>query len=211
MTARPALPTQCRGGWVIVCGPSGAGKDSLLRWVAEQLPVGGDATRIVLARRVITRPVHDSSPHAECTDAEFDTLLASDGFALHWSAHGVRYGIPARYRQAIDGGAWVLVNGSRAHARQLIAAGSVDVPLRVVLVTAAPAVLAARLAGRGREDERDVAARLARNTREDEAGLRADHVVINDGALAAAGTRLLDYLLRLTASSDETSRSSGSQ
>ncbi len=210
MTARPALRAR-PGGWVIVCGPSGAGKDSLLQWVAEALADADHADGIVLARRIITRPVHDSSPHAQCTDEEFDALLASGDLALHWSAHGVRYGVPARYREAIAAGAWVVVNGSRAHARRLLAAGDAGVPLRIVLVTATPAMLAARLARRGREGERDVAARLVRNLREDEAGLRADCVVVNDGALAAAGRQLLDYLLRLTASAEDTSRSSGSQ
>lgn len=210
MTARLSLPTQTHGGWVIVCGPSGAGKDSLLQWIAERL-TEHRSSGIVLARRVITRPVHDSSPHAQCTDDEFDALLAEEGFAMHWSAHGVRYGVPVCYRQRVDAGAWVVVNGSRAHARTLLATGPADGPLRIVLVTAAPAVLAARLARRSREDAGGVAARLARNAREDEADLRADHVVRNDGELAAAGRQLLDYLLRLTASAADTSRSSGSQ
>jgi len=206
-----AGPARPRGGWIIVCGPSGAGKDSLLQWVTERLPRDAAGGGLVLAQRVITRPVHDSSPHAECTDEEFDALLGADGLALHWAAHGVRYGVPARYRKATHAGAWVIVNGSRAHARALQAAGDLGADLRVVLVTAPPSVLAQRLARRGREDAERVQARLARNVRQDEAGLRADWVVVNDGELADAGGQLLDYLLRLTAPTLETSRSSGSQ
>ncbi len=210
MTARPSLPSPRSGGWVIVCGPSGAGKDSLLQWVASRLPATAGAA-LVLARRVITRPVHDSSPHAQCSDDAFDALLASDGFALHWAAHGVRYGVPAHYRQAIERGAWVVVNGSRAHARQLLAAGTAQGALRVVLVSAAPEVLARRLHQRGREDAHAVQARLARNAQADDAAVPADLVVVNDGALAVAGQQLLDYLLRLTAPALVTSRSNGSQ
>jgi phosphonate metabolism protein PhnN/1,5-bisphosphokinase (PRPP-forming) len=229
-----ALAATTPGGWVFVCGPSGAGKDTLLRWVDARLAgLRGDrlanslsrrgaaaVAPVVMAQRVITRPVHDSSPHAHCTQAEFDAQLAGGGFAMHWSAHGVHYGIASHYAAAVATGAWVVVNGSRAHVRGLLQAFEQSRPttraicqtqIRLVLVTAPAAVLAQRLADRGREDERDVHARLTRNADEDAAALVPDCTIVNDGEVAGAGGALLDYLLKLTASAQETSRSSGSQ
>lgn len=46
------------GAWVFVCGPSGAGKDSVLAWAREALAGRSD---IVFARRLITRPAQSGS------------------------------------------------------------------------------------------------------------------------------------------------------
>ena len=44
-----------RGTLILVIGPSGAGKDSIIAGAAERLR---DDKRILFARRVITRPAH---------------------------------------------------------------------------------------------------------------------------------------------------------
>ena len=64
--------------------------------------------------------------------------------------------------------------------------------LKPLWITASPAVLAARLAARGRESADDIAARLAAS-----AGFRppADcRVLCNDGELAVAGDELVAWL-----------------
>lgn len=171
--------------WVFVCGPSGAGKDSVIAWAQQAL---GPRSDIVFARRMITRPAQAGSDHEPVADADFHFLRDSAALAWHWQAHGFCYGVPMRYTHQVAWGRVVVVNGSREHARSLAA----DPRIRVVLVTAPPAQLAARLHSRGRDEPAAVARRLARN-----AGLaepEADLVIWNDGAMATAGAALQRYL-----------------
>lgn len=136
---------------VAVVGPSGAGKDTLMAMACDALPEAR------AARRVITRPAEAGGEEFEgVTEADFTTRAAAGDFALHWQAHGLRYGIPAH---EFTGAGTVFFNASRA---VLVQAQRQFPGLLVLLVTAPPEVLAARLAGRGRETAQDQAARLAR-------------------------------------------------
>ena len=136
---------------IAVVGPSGAGKDTLMALAAAALP------DMRLARRMITRP-------ADAGGEDFDALTRSDfaarawggEFALHWQAHGLGYGIPWA---ELEGPGTVLFNASRSVLGQ---AASRFPGLIVLLVTAPADVLAARLAGRGRESGDDLAGRLQR-------------------------------------------------
>lgn len=176
------------GCWVIVCGPSGAGKDSVLAWAREALRAD---PRIRFARRLVTRPSEAGSEHEEVSMERLDALRARGGLAWHWTANGHGYGVPAEYRAQVDSGAIVVVNGSREHARQV--AGRADV--RCVLLTAPSEFLRARLLQRAREDAAQVALRMARN--ETLAMPVADRVIANGGPLHGAGAALRDYLLEL--------------
>lgn len=137
-----------------VVGPSGVGKDTLMRAARAAHPA------LVLARRVITRPSEAGGEDFDSvTEAEFDRRRAAGAFVLHWRAHGLRYGIPAAVRADLAAGRDVLFNGSRAG----LAEAAAEFPaLHILHVTARPEVLAARLAARGREDAADIARRLAR-------------------------------------------------
>jgi len=137
---------------VLVVGPSGAGKDTLLN--AARRTLAGDA-RFRFVRRVITRePDPDGEDHEPVTPMQF----AARDFALQWQAHGLHYGIPADIAPDVAAGTVVVANVSRG----VIAEAAERFPMRVIEVTAPPAVLAARLATRGRETASDIAARLAR-------------------------------------------------
>ena len=168
-----------------VVGPSGAGKDTLLQAAARARP------DLVLVRRVITRPEDAGGEAFEGVDeASFEARRAAGGFALDWRAHGLRYGIPAGIDTALAEGRDVVFNGSRA----MIGAARHRYPgLRVILVTASPETLAARLAARGRESAEDISARLHR-ARHDTAALGAHDRVENDGALEDALAVLLALL-----------------
>lgn len=142
------------GAIFAIVGPSGAGKDTLIEAARARLP------DIHIVRRVITRAETAGGEAFEgVTEDEFDRRLAQDAFALHWHAHGLRYGIPAAVKGVIARGGRVLFNGSRA---MLGEAGHVFPDLQVIHVTAADEVLARRLGARGREGAADVAARLKR-------------------------------------------------
>lgn len=150
MTATPIS----RGTLHLVVGPSGAGKDTLIDAARTARP------DLYIPRRVITRPaVAGGEQHFAATPHEFAAQAEGGAFALSWAAHGLRYGIPVDIEAQLATGRPVLINVSRSvvdEARWRFA------PLRVIVITAPIEVLAARLAGRGRETADDIAKRLAR-------------------------------------------------
>jgi ribose 1,5-bisphosphokinase len=182
------LAPRPRGAWVFVCGPSGAGKDSVIAWARERLGAHRD---IVFARRLITRPPQAGSDHESVSPPEFERLAQAGGIAWHWQAHGFRYGIPMRYAPHVAGGGVVVVNGSREHAMALPRAAHI----RRVSISAPPDILAMRLRERGRESPQALAERRRRNSML--SGFASDLHIVNDGELAEAGGRLQDWLERL--------------
>lgn len=165
-----------------VVGPSGAGKDTLIEGALAQRP------DLALVRRVITRPTGAGGEDFEgVTEAEFTARKARGDFALDWQAHGLSYGIPMAQ---VTGPKDVIFNGSRA---ALPEAMRVFPNLRVILVTAPDAILAARLAARGRETEADIRQRLTRAAFTLPAGITAE-TVLNDGARETGIARLLAAL-----------------
>ncbi len=170
-----------------VVGPSGAGKDTLI--------AGAVAARPALhrVRRVITRPAEaGGEAHVPATGAAFDAALSRGDFAVHWAAHGLRYGIPW---DQVAGRDEVIFNGSRA---ALPAARAAFPDLRVILVTAPAAVLAARLSGRGREPQDQIADRLSRASFALPDGIDATEVE-NDGSVDQGVARLLAALQPVSA------------
>lgn len=144
------------GRLVAVVGPSGAGKDTLMAGARAALAADD---RFRFARRAITRPAEaGGEDHLPMTPAEFEAAQAAGAFALNWDAHGLRYGIPRAIEEDLAAGRVVLANLSRS----VLADADRRYPLLVLEITAPPAVLAGRLAARGREDAAMVAARLAR-------------------------------------------------
>ena len=169
---------------VLVVGPSGAGKDTVLGMA--RLALAGDA-RFRFVRRVITRPADaGGEDHEAVSDVDF----AERAFALQWRAHGLRYGIPQDVVDDLARGTVVVANVSRG----VIAAAAERFPVRVIEVTAPPAILAQRLAARGRETVEDVAKRLARDV-PIPVGVAVD-TVMNDGTMAEAADRFVAALNR---------------
>lgn len=165
-----------------VVGPSGAGKDTLIRGALRARP------DLHLVRRVITRPTDAGGEDFDgVTEAEFHARSRAGAFALEWQAHGLHYGIPlAELRQPGD----VVFNGSRA---ALPAAAAAFPGLQVIVVTAPDAVLATRLAARGREAGAAIENRLARADLALPPGIRP-RVVLNDGTPETGIARMLAAL-----------------
>lgn len=164
------------GCFIAVVGPSGVGKDTLMEQAAAR-------TDMVLARRVITRPSEAGGEAFDgVSEAEFDRRIAAGDFALHWPAHGLRYAIPAEIDTVLSEGRDVLANLSRAVLPQLTERFTRH---KIVLLTAAPEVLAARLAARGRESAEDISRRLKRAAFQLEQSL-SPVVVENNGDLETA-------------------------
>jgi len=175
------------GRLVLVVGPSGAGKDTLIGF-ARKFSADGD--RVVFPRRVVTRPSSTFEDNVMLPLDAFDAALKRGEFALHWRAHGHAYGIPRSIDDDLRAGKTVIVNVSRT----IIAEARVRyTKVIVVLVTAPPEVLAERLAARKRTSDADVGERLKRA--ELDAGFVADVVINNIGDPETNAKRLVDDLL----------------
>jgi ribose 1,5-bisphosphokinase len=170
---------------IYVMGPSGCGKDSLLRYARERL--AGDAA-VVFAHRYITRAAAAGGEnHVELTPAEFSTRLRNSLFALTWESHGHAYGVGIEIDQWLSRGATVVVNGSREY----LAEAKRRYPDLLAVAIEAPAeMLLARLLARGREDHAAIQSRLDRHRAMP--GTAPDGAVIaNDGLLELAGEALV--------------------
>lgn len=173
------------GRLIGVVGPSGVGKDTLMTGLRQACPA------FQLVRRVITR---DASLGGEdfdaVSEATFARMVAEGAFCVHWDAHGLRYGIPDEVHLRIAEGEEMLVNLSRDVLSQFAA---VFPTFEVLSVTARPETLAARIQGRGRETQDEIARRLARPAKPFFDGLSV-HEIDNDGALENAVAAALSVL-----------------
>jgi ribose 1,5-bisphosphokinase len=144
------------GRLVLVVGPSGAGKDTLLG--LAKIACAGDRN-IVFPRRVVTREASLAEDNEQLSLDAFRQAVARDEFAMHWEAHGHRYGLPRAIEDDIRQGRTVVVNVSRTVVEALRRAYA-DVV--VIAVTAPPDILAERLAIRARGSDGKIEQRLGR-------------------------------------------------
>ena len=145
------------GCLILVVGPSGVGKDSLLDAARGHFENRAD---LLFTRRVITRPADaGGETHIPVSAPAFRTLAAEGGFALHWEAHGLSYGLPITINPALSNGQHIVANVSRTVLDDARARFG---KVAVLSVVADPAVLAERLRKRGREAGIDLESRLAR-------------------------------------------------
>ncbi|ADZ68855.1 phosphonate metabolism protein/1,5-bisphosphokinase (PRPP-forming) PhnN [Polymorphum gilvum] len=145
------------GRLVLVVGPSGAGKDTLM--TALRAHLAGDP-RYMFARRLITRtPDAAAEDHDTLSSEDFERLVAAGDVGLAWRAHGLGYVLPRTIDATILAGGTVIANGSRGVLSQ---AFTKYADVRVLLVTAPRSVLAERLAARGRESREEIERRLDR-------------------------------------------------
>lgn len=144
------------GRLVLVVGPSGAGKDTLIG--LAQAACAGDSN-IVFPQRVVTREASSFENNEAVSPMLFGQMLAHGDFAFQWEAHGLRYGVQASIVEDVKAGRAVIVNASRTiieFARRSYA------NVTVVSVTAPPDVLAERLAARARPSDGRIDDRLRR-------------------------------------------------
>ena len=171
------------GRLVLVVGPSGAGKDTLLR-LAQAACV--DDHDIVFPRRIVTREPSADEDNMAMSPDEFRDACEHGDFAVHWDAHGHSYALPQGINDDIRAGRAVVANVSRTvigALRQTYA------NVVVVAITAPPDVLAQRLAARARHSDGNIAERLTRSV--DDASAQADVTILNAGSAEYHGRQLL--------------------
>lgn len=161
------------GRLILVVGPSGAGKDTLLGLAKAAC---ADDRDVVFPHRLITRQASASEDNEEISAETFQRAVAAGDCAMHWEAHGHRYALSRAINDEIRAGRTVIANVSRtviAAARRKYANAV------VVSITAPPDVLAARLAARARSSDGLLAQRLARTV--DESASTPDFTIVNSG------------------------------
>jgi ribose 1,5-bisphosphokinase len=175
------------GMLVVVVGPSGAGKDTLIGLTRA---LCADNPRIVFPRRIVTRPPSSAEQHDSVSPSDFDAAIARGAYAFWWQAHGLKYALSAAIEADMRAGKTVACNVSRAVVSQLRERYA---HVTAVLVTAPKEILLARLATRGRESGGDLAERIDHAAPAIEA-LRPDLVIENIGDPHDSASRLAAVL-----------------
>jgi len=180
------------GPLILVVGPSGAGKDSLIEG-ARRVLAGDPGFHFV--RRTVTRAATADEDHDTLSPADFEAAARDGAFLLSWRAHGLAYGIPIAAQGHRRAGIAAVANASRAVIEEARLRWP---PVRIVVVTAPPALLAERLRLRGREAADAAAERLAQPAVALPAG--PDVVTVtNDRSLAEGRAAFVAALRRIVA------------
>lgn len=171
------------GRLIIVSGPSGAGKGTLVREVLRRVP---QLSVSVSATTRAPRPDESEGRHYFFLSGdEFQERIDSGGF-LEWAeVHGNRYGTPAGPVEAeLERGRSVILEIDVQGARQVMAKR----PDTHLIFVTAPTVedLRARMALRGGETEEEIGHRLVRAKEELALADQYEHVVVNDDVSRAA-------------------------
>jgi phosphonate metabolism protein PhnN/1,5-bisphosphokinase (PRPP-forming) len=171
---------------ILVVGPSGAGKDTLLD--AAKAALAADR-RFRFVRRIVTRPAQAGWEDNEALDEiTFRARRDAGAYAVWWQAHGLYYGLPVDILPDLAAGCCIVASVSRVVLTQ--AAARFD--MRIVEITAPADILAHRLAARGREGVAERAERLSRAVPLPE-GLPAQRIV-NDGTVEQGAGALIALL-----------------
>ena len=175
------------GRLILIVGPSGAGKDTLLGLARTAF---ADNSNIIFQRRVVTREASSFEDNDQMSAESFRQARMRGDFAVHWEAHGHCYGLPSAIDDEIGAGRTVVANVSRAVVDGMRRAYA---DVTVVAVTAPPEVLAERLAARARGSDGRLADRLGRAAGGVEA---APDVTISNVGDVAHHARVLVRIIR---------------
>jgi len=163
------------GRLVLVVGPSGAGKDTLLGLARAAC---ADEGNIVFPRRVVTREASPAEDNEQVSLEAFRRAQAQGDFAMHWEAHGHCYALPRAIDDDIRAGRTLVANVSRTVVEAMRRAYA---DVTVVSITAPPEILSGRLAARARSSDGRLADRIRRAV--DDAAAAPDVTIVNVGSV----------------------------
>ena len=166
-----------KGRLLIVSGPSGSGKDTILQKVFERMP------EIKFSISSITRPMREGEVEGGkynfVTREYFEEMIKNDQLLEYNIYVGNYYGTPkAPVEEVINGGGEIIievdVNGQRNIKNK------VDSALSIFIMPPSFEVLKARLSGRGTDSEEIVNQRMQAALSEIACAKNYDYIVIND-------------------------------
>jgi ribose 1,5-bisphosphokinase len=176
------------GRLILVVGPSGAGKDTLIGLARAACAEDGT---IVFPRRVVTREASPFEDNEQVSPEAFRRARSQGEFAVHWEAHGHCYALPGAVDDDIRAGRTVVANVSRTVIDGMRRAYA---DVLVVSVTAPPDVLAERLAARARNSDGAIGYRLGRAV--DAAAAPPDVTIVNVGSVKGRAGELVRVIRR---------------
>lgn len=148
------------GHLVLVVGPSGAGKDSVINGAKLHF---ANSPGVVFPRRVVTRKsVALAEDHDTLTELQFSTAVSNGEFSIWWKAHDNSYGIPHSIEGDIRSGRTIIFNCSRDVIAE---AAAKFLKVTIVEITAPRDVLVERIIGRGRENREQAILRVSRQVK----------------------------------------------
>jgi ribose 1,5-bisphosphokinase len=174
------------GRFILVVGPSGAGKDTLIGLARAACADDGN---VVFPRRVVTREATAFEENEQISLDDFRQARTRGDFAVHWEAHGHCYALPRAIDDDIRAGRTVVANVSRTVV-DAIRRGYAEVS--VVSITAPPDVLAKRLAARARNSDGQIEHRLRRVV--DDAATTPDVTIANVGRVEDHARELVQVI-----------------
>lgn len=175
------------GGGVafVVCGPSGAGKNSVIERVMDDLP--GLAYSVSYTTRARRSGEQDGVDYHYIAHEEFDRLINAGEMVEHVTYLGDQYGTSCAQIHAVFGeGCDVILNIDVNGAKKLKKSGLDE--FAVVYIFLSPSsleILGKRLRERGTESEEQIESRLAVVAEEMRAMPLFDYLVINDNLALA--------------------------
>lgn len=195
--------TEARDPWarrprvIIVSGPSGAGKGTLIGEVLDRFP------DLEIAVSATTRQMRPGEQHGIdyyfLEPQEFLARVKGGDFLEHVTYAGNHYGtLRSEVDRLLEAGSSVILEIELRGAREVRRA----LPEAVAVFITPPSIaeLERRLAARSNEAAFDIQARLETGLTELDAIDEFDHVVVNDDVEAAADelARIIDRATRLT-------------
>lgn len=176
------MTEQSRGLLVVLTGPSGVGKGTVLRCVLEQIP--GSEISVSATTRAPRDDEVDGVHYHFLDAASFEDLIDNDGL-LEWATYLERYyGTPlARLNERIAAGAVVILEIELEGARQV--RRRVPEALQIFLAPPSMEELERRLRARGTETDEQIEWRLRTAQIEYDARAEFDAVVVNDSVQRA--------------------------
>lgn len=174
---------QSKGFLVVLSGPSGVGKNTVLSTVLPQVP------GLQYSISVTTRPPRPGEVHGQdyffVSEEEFDRLVQEDRL-LEWAEFvGYRYGTPRDYiEQCLQAGMTVIMDIDIQGARQV----RQKMPEAILVFLWPPSLdeLSRRIRERGKDSEAAISRRLSMARQELQAVCDYDYVIVNDSVEKAA-------------------------